>query len=729
MLYLGKAYLVMIFLRSFILCSFLLISSVLSAQYTDQINANRPGKSQGAYGVGKKVLQIETGIGKSNLKHSILDRQTHQYGFEYGLRYGILKERMEINTFGKFRYDYQHQQIGTLRGIKMQANFESANLGIKYLIYDPYKKELLKKTKSLPYRGWKEYMSFKWKQLIPAVSFYVGYDFTNSAFPYFDNRSSGGLRLSVISQSNFKRYDNSRNNWAIVGNFTVSQLGTDAGMNMEWITTVTHGFSNRYAIFGEYQGYMGHHYVDHVFRAGGAFMWNKKLQFDISAGTNFKSTPSLQSFNLGISYRMDKNHTNEYVKPKGAKDESRGSKKRWNPFGFLKSKPVNQTSQINDILDALGDELDIEENDDQTAQDIYKDQIVNNIEQELIRLEKEEEKEEGSQEKDLEKQAKQLQKEFEKDLKDYNEEGEDREIILDLDSDFIEFSDEFAKGVFPDVTDQDEQGEQEDEDSDEKKEDKASKKDRKDAVKRSKELKKHFEVALSNYDKLEDQIIILDQNRDFVEFSDDFAKGVVDDNKKDIKEKKIEQEEQDYTESIEDDNDASSTDDDISGKKSRKKQKRKKKNKRKRDKKKTKDKNKRSKKSKRAKKDKNREVNESIDKKASKQAQKYRKQKDKEAQQKREALQEAFDKSLSESNENEDRAILLDLDADFIELEDDDSIFEDHKSSIKENVLEKVDDLDLEQDQELQKLEAEIKALELEQQKLDLEIINTNNDN
>ena len=34
---------------------------VLSSQYTETINSNRPGTSFGAFSVGKNVLQIETG--------------------------------------------------------------------------------------------------------------------------------------------------------------------------------------------------------------------------------------------------------------------------------------------------------------------------------------------------------------------------------------------------------------------------------------------------------------------------------------------------------------------------------------------------------------------------------------------------------------------------------------------------------------------------------------------
>ena len=38
------------------------VSSTLFAQYTDQINSNRPGESIGAFSVGTGVIQFEAGL-------------------------------------------------------------------------------------------------------------------------------------------------------------------------------------------------------------------------------------------------------------------------------------------------------------------------------------------------------------------------------------------------------------------------------------------------------------------------------------------------------------------------------------------------------------------------------------------------------------------------------------------------------------------------------------------
>ena len=56
------------------------------AQHTDVINSNRPGESFSAFAVGKKVLQVESGINYLNDKHSILDYKANGFGLDFLLR-------------------------------------------------------------------------------------------------------------------------------------------------------------------------------------------------------------------------------------------------------------------------------------------------------------------------------------------------------------------------------------------------------------------------------------------------------------------------------------------------------------------------------------------------------------------------------------------------------------------------------------------------------------------
>ena len=59
----------MVIKRSKILFLFLFVSISVFAQYTETINSNRPGFSQGAFSVGKDVLQFETGFGLGKEEH------------------------------------------------------------------------------------------------------------------------------------------------------------------------------------------------------------------------------------------------------------------------------------------------------------------------------------------------------------------------------------------------------------------------------------------------------------------------------------------------------------------------------------------------------------------------------------------------------------------------------------------------------------------------------------
>ncbi|MBF11158.1 MAG: hypothetical protein CMC63_02910, partial [Flavobacteriaceae bacterium] len=55
---------------------FLVISFGINAQYTDQINSNRPGASIGAFSVGKNVIQSELGFSFRHYTHNGYNNST-----------------------------------------------------------------------------------------------------------------------------------------------------------------------------------------------------------------------------------------------------------------------------------------------------------------------------------------------------------------------------------------------------------------------------------------------------------------------------------------------------------------------------------------------------------------------------------------------------------------------------------------------------------------------------
>ena len=80
---------------------FISFTTLIQAQYTDVINSNRPGASQTAFSVGKKVLQFELGPFISNEKRSPYPSyKAKGFGVDFAAHYGFLKEALEVNIQG-----------------------------------------------------------------------------------------------------------------------------------------------------------------------------------------------------------------------------------------------------------------------------------------------------------------------------------------------------------------------------------------------------------------------------------------------------------------------------------------------------------------------------------------------------------------------------------------------------------------------------------------------------
>ena len=72
------------------------------AQFTDQINSNRPGKSMMAYAVGKTIIQAETGLNYINEEHNLMQYKAKGFIGDLALRWGLFKEELEL--LAEFQY-------------------------------------------------------------------------------------------------------------------------------------------------------------------------------------------------------------------------------------------------------------------------------------------------------------------------------------------------------------------------------------------------------------------------------------------------------------------------------------------------------------------------------------------------------------------------------------------------------------------------------------------------
>lgn len=274
----------------------LLFSFFASAQYTDVINSNRPGVSQSAFAVGKNVLQLELGPYITKEEHTLLQYEVSGFGVDFAARYGLLLEQLEIQLDGIYQNDTFTNNRSNISTEESRSNFRRFTIGAKYLVYDPYKNAEEEKPNLY---SWKANRKFKWKNLIPAVSVYVGANFDTKNNPYTAPDVEGfSPKIMVATQNNFS------GGWVLVLNLIKDRIGSEYS-DFQYIVTLTHSFNPKWAIFGEAQGISSDFYADNIFRIGAGYLLTKDFQLDGGIAFNTKDTPSVFNFNFGASYRFD----------------------------------------------------------------------------------------------------------------------------------------------------------------------------------------------------------------------------------------------------------------------------------------------------------------------------------------------------------------------------------------------------------------------------------------
>ncbi len=317
---------------------FLLLFSFFntSAQYTETINSNRPGFSQGAFSVGKNVIQLEAGFGLGKEEHYIpTTTETNAFIIDYNVRYGVWKEELEISLIGAYQSNSITEINGAVSNKTKESNFTSNTIGAKYLFFDPFRKKELEKPNLY---SWKANNSFHWKDLIPAISVYAGANFDSADNPlthlqdnkltYFSTEIETGIEISptvaIATQNNW-------GSWVFVINLIGDRVTLDES-SYSYILTLTHTFTQNLSAFIENQGIKSDFYADQLLRGGAAYLINKDFQIDGSILVNFKDTPSRLYGRIGISYRIDLHKQDEFIEDKGKagrdkNKEEKGKKK------------------------------------------------------------------------------------------------------------------------------------------------------------------------------------------------------------------------------------------------------------------------------------------------------------------------------------------------------------------------------------------------------------------
>ena len=296
--------------------AFLLASAVNYAQFTDVINSNRPGESMAAFSVGKTVIQAELGFYGFNEEHNLTDYQVSGFGSDLTVRYGAFFEQLELSL------DLQYQKENFTAPLidESRSGFKQMTLGAKYLLYDPTKKYINRKPNLY---SWNANNKFSWRQFIPAVGVFAGFNFDLSDGVFdryrFADDAKISPKLALITQNQLGRY-------VLVGNVIADKWGTNRE-SLDFIVTLTRGFNPRWSGFVECQGYTGDYYSDIIGRGGAAFLIQQNIQIDASVGTNFKNTPSTIIGGIGLSWRFDDNYEDVLIRLPGEEKDGKKDKK------------------------------------------------------------------------------------------------------------------------------------------------------------------------------------------------------------------------------------------------------------------------------------------------------------------------------------------------------------------------------------------------------------------
>lgn len=264
------------------------------SQYTDVINSNRPGQSVSAYAIGTNVLQAEFGVGYEQQDHSKLATESNIFGADLSLRYGLFFETLELNYEGTF---HNQNKTYTNTGVEItNTDFSRNRIGLKYLIYDPFKNPENNKPNLY---SWRANHRFRLKNLLPAISVYAGANFVLGDNPFYSGDPTVSPRVMVATQSRLTP------RFVLISNIAYDRLGTDFP---EWNYSVSlsHAFRDpKWSVFVENQGIKSDRYSDALLRGGVAHLLGENMQVDMNLGASFKNTPSRIFAGIGFSYRVD----------------------------------------------------------------------------------------------------------------------------------------------------------------------------------------------------------------------------------------------------------------------------------------------------------------------------------------------------------------------------------------------------------------------------------------
>ena len=291
----------------------LTIPNNAAAQYTEVINCNRPSQSMGAFGVGKRIYQLEQGLSFRTGNFSpIQDASYSGIGTRVQIRVGLFKEQLEFVGTADYQIDALRYStaVGTYN-ISRNGLYD-LGAGAKYLIYDPFRK--VDKYKPNLY-SWHANNKIRWRDLVPAVSIYAGAQFsTGGIFPYQENflplfnYNYRPIREPLVSASAMViLQQHLRPGLVLVHNVGMRYITAEV-QQKKLLGTITYSTRSKLSFFGEYIVDESPLYIDITLGAGVAYLFNNNFQLDVAVQQSLKTSPSLMRIGVGASYRIDRHN-------------------------------------------------------------------------------------------------------------------------------------------------------------------------------------------------------------------------------------------------------------------------------------------------------------------------------------------------------------------------------------------------------------------------------------
>lgn len=247
------------------------------SQYTDIINSNKPGNSTGAYSVGKRVYQIESGFSVDRLRGEALQSESLFNNGNLAVRVGLFSEALELIYEGSYN--------------------KSNRIGAKIMLFDPFKNP---DNRPINVYSWKKNNGFRWRNILPAIALYAGANIGLKSSPYLINNPSIAPRVMLVTQSHLTP------KMVLILNGIYDFIGSEALAEKTVIASLSYAIKRKWSVFVEGQYSILPNYNEQIIRTGGAFLYRKNLQLDLYTGINFQNEPSREIIGLGFSYRLDK---------------------------------------------------------------------------------------------------------------------------------------------------------------------------------------------------------------------------------------------------------------------------------------------------------------------------------------------------------------------------------------------------------------------------------------